>query len=87
MHDISDLEVRGIPSVFVASSEFVVAAETQARALGFPSARVFVPHPIQDRTDEEMRAHADAAYAEIVAAVTSGPAGLPSFRRSLVRST
>ena len=59
-----------MPSVFVASTEFVVAAETQATSLGFPSvARVFVPHPIQDRTDDEMRALADAAFDEIVRAV------------------
>jgi hypothetical protein len=31
---------------------------------------VFTPHPIQDRTDDEMRAYADAALDEIVAAVT-----------------
>ena len=71
MHDIADLERRGVPSVFVASTEFIDAAEHQARALGFPAARVFVPHPIQDRTDDEMRAHADAAVDAIVAALTS----------------
>ena len=71
MHDISDLELRGIPGVFVASAEFVQAADAQSTSLGFPTmARVFTPHPIQDRTDEEMRAYADAAYEEIVAAVT-----------------
>jgi len=73
VHDISDLEARGIPAVFVASREFLAAAEAQARALGFSPASVLVPHPIQDRTDEEMRAHADAAYPEIVRAVTSQP--------------
>jgi hypothetical protein len=71
VHDIVDLEARGIPSAFVASTEFVVAADTQARALGFDAvARVFVPHPIQDRTDDEMRALADAAFDEIWASVT-----------------
>jgi hypothetical protein len=73
VHDIADLEARGIPAVFVASSEFVVAAESQARALGFDTARVFVPHPIQDRTDDEMRALADAAVDEIVAALVVQP--------------
>ena len=34
MHDIVDLESRGIPGVGVASSEFVVAAEMQAKSLG-----------------------------------------------------
>ena len=69
MHDIVDLERRGVPGVVVASSEFVEAAESQARALGLPARRVFVPHPIQDRTDEEMQALAEAAVEEILAAV------------------
>ena len=69
MHDIADLEARGIPGVFVASAEFVDAAATQARAIGFDPARVFVAHPIQDRTDDELRALADAALDEILAAL------------------
>jgi hypothetical protein len=72
VHDIVDLEARGIPAAFIASTEFVDAASAQASALGFPSvARVFVPHPIQDRTDDEMRALAESAIDEIVAAVTT----------------
>lgn len=67
MHDITDLEGAGLPGVFVASSEFVAAAAAQARALGFDAARVFVPHPIQDRSDDEMRSLADAAVDEVVA--------------------
>ena len=73
MHDISDLEIRGVPGVFVASSEFMDAAVAQSTSLGYPTmARVFVPHPIQDRTDDEMRVHADQSIDEIVAAITSG---------------
>lgn len=71
MHDISDLERRGIPGVFVASDPFVDAAEVQARALGIDVARVFVAHPIQDRTDAEMTELADAAYDQVVAALTA----------------
>ena len=67
MHDITDFEGIGLPGVFVASSEFVAAAEAQARALGGNVARVFVPHPIQDRTNDEMRALADAAIDEALA--------------------
>ena len=71
MHDIADLEARGVPGVFVASAEFVDAAVAQSTSLGFPTvARVFTPHPIQDRTDDEMRAYADAAFDEIVASIT-----------------
>jgi hypothetical protein len=66
MHDMTWLEGRGIPSVFVASSEFRDAARAQAHALGFDPAGVFVPHPIQDRTDPEVRALADGAVDEIL---------------------
>ena len=72
MHDIVDLESRGVPAVFVASAQFVDAAIAQSRSLGFPTvARVFTPHPIQDRTDDEMIAYADAAMDEIVAKITA----------------
>jgi hypothetical protein len=69
VHDTVDLEGRGIPSVFVASTEFVDGAAAQARSLGADPAAVFVPHPIQDRSDAEMRALADAAFADVVAAL------------------
>lgn len=72
MHDITDIEQRGVPAGFIASTEFIDAAETQAKALGFDPARVFVPHPIQDRTEAEIRQLADEAYAAI-AAMVSGP--------------
>ena len=72
MHDISEIERRGIPGVFVASREFEDAAVTQGSALGFDAAFVLVEHPIQDRTDEEMIVIADAALAAVVAAVTTG---------------
>jgi hypothetical protein len=72
VHDTSELEARGIPSVMVASDEFVAAAGVQARALGFEPASVFVAHPIQDRTDAEVKALADAAVDEIVGAITAG---------------
>ena len=66
MHDTTNLEVRGIPTVFVASDPFQEAADAQSTALGFDPARVFVAHPIQDRTDEEMQALADQAIESIL---------------------
>lgn len=71
MHDIADLERRGLVGVFLASTEFAEAAVVQSLALGFPAAHVLVPHPIQDRTDEEMRALAVAAYAGVLRALTA----------------
>lgn len=58
--------------MFVASDQFVEAADTQSKSLGFSAVqRVFTPHPIQDRTDEEMVAYADAAFDEIIARITA----------------
>ena len=58
--------------MFVASDQFVDAASSQSTSLGFPAvARVFTPHPIQDRTDDEMVAYADAAFDQIVSKITS----------------
>ena len=70
MHDTTWFEIQGIPSVFVASSEFIDAADVQSKALGLPQVRrIFVPHPIQDATDDEMRAKADAIVDQVLAAL------------------
>jgi hypothetical protein len=66
VHDTVDLEARGVPSLFVATVEFIDGAAAQARALGADPAAVYVEHPIQDRSDEEMIAIADKAVDEIV---------------------
>ncbi len=64
--------MRGVPGVFVATTEFVTAAVAQASALGIPDIkRVYTSHPIQDRTDDEMVALADAYFDEILAAITA----------------
>ena len=70
MHDSVWFEINNRPAVFIASSQFVEAAEVQARALGLPEVRrIFVPHPIQDATDEEMRAKADAIIDAVIEAL------------------
>ena len=70
MHDTVDLETRGVPSVFVATVQFVDGAEVQSRALGADAAAVYVEHPIQDRSDDEMVAIADQAFEKIVGQLT-----------------
>ena len=72
MHDIADLEGRGIPGVGVATTEFVQAAASQSKSLGFDPALVFVAHPIQDRSDDELRALADQALEPILRALHAG---------------
>ena len=70
MHDSVWFEINSRPTVFIASSQFVDAAEAQAGALGLPEVRrVFVPHPIQDATDDEMRAKADVIVEQIIDAL------------------
>jgi hypothetical protein len=70
VHDSVWFEINRKPSVVIASNEFVDAAQKQADALGLPDVRrVFVPHPIQDATDEQMRAKADAIVNDVIAAL------------------
>jgi hypothetical protein len=69
LHDILDLESRGLPSGFVASAEFVEAAAAQGTSLGIKPASVFVAHPIQDRTDDEMAALARGAIDSVTAMI------------------
>lgn len=58
----------GIPTVAVATTEFRTAARAQAAALGRGDFDpVYVHHPIQDQTPDEIAARADAVLAEIVA--------------------
>ena len=70
MHDIRDLEERGMIGVGIVSSEFTSAAVAQNSALGYDPAVVYVPHPIQDRTDDEMRKLAEEALDAILRAVS-----------------
>jgi hypothetical protein len=75
VHDTTYFEIQGRPALFIASSEFAAAATAQAAALGLPEVRrVFVPHPIQDATDAEMQAKADAIVDVVLAALHTPPA-------------
>jgi hypothetical protein len=69
---MADLEARGIPVVGVATTEFVEAAAAQAKALGIDPAYVFIPHPVQDRTDAELRQLADDHLDSILALLVIG---------------
>lgn len=60
-----------MPALIVVSTAFEQAADVQSKALGYDPTIVWVPHPIQDRTDEEMRALADRTFDEIVTRMTA----------------
>ena len=66
-----NLEAAGVPGVYVATVEFEDGGLHQARALGADPAAVWVEHPIQDRSDDEMVAIADTAVDEILAKLVS----------------
>ncbi len=55
----------------MATVEFEPAAAAQSKAIGFSPALHFVPHPIQNRTPEELEALADAAVPNILALISS----------------
>ena len=63
--------MRGIPAAYVASDAFYQAAAAQAEALGYNPAAVFVPHPVQDRTDEEIRALAANVESDLLASISA----------------
>jgi sensor domain CHASE-containing protein len=70
MHDTVWFEIQGIPAVTIASTEFDEAADTQRKALGMDAAPyLLVEHPIQDATDEEMRAKARGVVEAVVKAL------------------
>ena len=51
----------------VATTEFATAARAQAAALGRSDLdAVYVPHPIQDQTKDEIEAKAEGAVDEIL---------------------
>ena len=68
LRDVLELETLDTPAVLVASDAFVQAAEDQARKLGQPDIRrTFVGHPVQDRTDDEVREAARSVVDEALA--------------------
>jgi hypothetical protein len=71
VHDSLRFERLGIPAVVVATHEFMSAARAQAAALGRPDYdAIYVRHPIQDQTIEEISARADAVLDDIVSRLT-----------------
>ncbi len=70
-HDLNDLDLRGLPGVSVLTTEFQSAFAKQCAAIGFDGASVFVPHPLQNRTTEEVRRFAESSFDEILAKITS----------------
>lgn len=69
---MSELDRLGMPGCAIATVEFRDAADAQADAMGVRPAVVFVDHPIQNRTPEELADIAARAIQPILAAIRSG---------------
>jgi len=66
-----NLDGRGIPGISIVTTEFADAVAVQSQALGFDPAIVYVPHPIQNRTKEELARIADEAVGPALALLKS----------------
>ena len=70
MHDIATLDKRGIPGCSVISEAFRPGAVAQSRALGFEPAIVWVDHPIQNRTPQQLADLADGVMDAILGKIS-----------------
>ena len=72
LRDVIEFEALGRPGVLVASDAFAQAAANQVQLLGQPKlAYALAPHPIQDRTDDELRAIAVELADRVLTAITA----------------
>jgi len=65
-----NFDSRGIPGISVVTTGFTDAVEVQSKALGFDPAILYVPHPIQNRTADELKKIADDAAAQALKMLT-----------------
>ncbi len=72
MLDAAELERRGVATATVVTQEFVAAGREHAQNFGIPDYPLAViGHPIANRTPEELRRMADAAWDQVLAALTA----------------
>ena len=67
---MSNLDRRGIPGCAVATEAFKSAAAAQMKALGLEAAVAWVPHPIQNRTEQELEAIANGVIDNVIKLIT-----------------
>ena len=66
-----NFDSRGIPGISVVTTGFTDAVETQSKALGFEPAVLYVPHPIQNRSTDELNKIADEAAEKALRMLTA----------------
>ena len=66
-----NFDSRGIPGISIVTTGFTDAVEVQSKALGFDPAILYVPHPIQNRTADELNKIADDAAVQALRMLTA----------------
>lgn len=68
MHNATELEKLGIPTVVVCTDPFAKTAESMARRRGFPNYRyILVEHPLSSARPEGIHKRAQDALPEVLA--------------------
>ena len=72
MHDMVRLERLGKPAVVLVHDRFQVAARTQARIMGLPSAYIIIiPEGIPGEQPQELRAKIDRLWPQVLQGLTA----------------
>ncbi len=67
MHNATELEKLGIPTVVLCTEPFAKTAESMAKRRGFPNYRyVLVEHPLSSARPEGIQQRAQKAFPEVV---------------------
>ena len=66
-----NFDSSGIPGVSVVTTGFTDAVEVQTKAIGFRAAVIYTPHPIQNRTAEELKRIADDVIEPVLKLLTA----------------
>ena len=66
-----NFDSRGIPGVSVVTMGFADAVKVQSKAIGFEPAVIFTPHPIQNRTTDELIKIADDVIDPVLKLLTA----------------
>lgn len=71
LRDVANLEASGRPALLVHTDAFSESARRQTEMLGQPAMRrACVPHPVQDKTETEIRTLATETVESILAELT-----------------
>jgi hypothetical protein len=77
MHDSVMLEAKGRPAAMIATTEFVLEAQTQRDALGMAGLEpVVIAHPLSSLTDDEIARRIEQALPQIERVWLSGKTGV-----------